>query len=96
MYPHEPRPVAVRLVEKGEFPTVWICPARADKYSFDSRLVLEVVGQRGLHVLIACGEVEVVFLGRGGDKGVDFGEGLERADVQRLEGPRKGRGGSST
>ena len=84
MYPHEPRPIAVRFVEKREFPTVWICPARAHEYSFDVRLVLEVVGQRWLHILVACGEVEMVFLGRGGDKGVDFRKGLERADVQRL------------
>jgi len=95
MHAHEPGPIAVGLVERGEGSAVGVGAAGADEDGAEAGVRGEVGGEGGAHGEGGAGEVEGVGLGGAGDEGVDFGEGVGRDDVDGLEGlgGRRGRVG---
>lgn len=85
MHPHEVGPASVRRVKVLQVLPVRIGPPSPYKDGAHVGAVCQVdleAFAHGQHV--AC-DLEVVFLSRGGDKGVDLGEGIWRNDVYGLE-----------
>jgi hypothetical protein len=92
VYPHEPRPVAIRLLEMGEVSAMGVCPPRAYKDSFDREHLLQIFGKGLLHGLITRSKVEVILIRRSRHEIIDLYKWITRSYVNSLQKHWKGRG----